>query len=492
MKALRTLPFIRPGPLLVLGWLVLLVAPIIGWAQSVPQRPLDVMLVLDNSGSMKKNDPHSLMSKAVSEFAGQLPDDSRLGIVIFDHAVRMTLELASKADAGFQAQVAEGLKGIDYRGRWTDIPGAIERAIYALRTRARPDAQRLVILFTDGVVETGNPAKDVERARWLKENLAAEAKQVGIRIFGIAFTEGADFQLLQSVSQVTAGEHLRVLAASDIAAVFERVRSRIQELREDEVRKIVEATPPDKAVISSDTSWMWTLGLVFLLGAAGLVVWRSRTRPALTGGLRDIGGHTGKVLHPLRTRLIHIGRDAAKNDVVIAEDTVSSQHALIEIRDGTFYLRDLRSANGSFINGKKMSDPDAIRESALKHGDRIRFDAFEFEFAIDGLASVAAGPQSDGSDVTPGGTRLRGYPAEGHPAPALGLKPPASPISAAVGATPKTDLKTGRCYNHPSWDAIAACPKCRREKCATCMLVRDGVEMCTDCAAAEDSARLSA
>src|SRR5262245_21238066 len=90
-------------------------------------QPLDIVLVLDNSGSMRANDPKRLLRQAVSEFAAQLPPDSRMGIVLFDQRVEQVLELSPVSDAAFQSLVAESLTRVDFSGDWTDIPGGIER-----------------------------------------------------------------------------------------------------------------------------------------------------------------------------------------------------------------------------------------------------------------------------------------------------------------------------------------------------------------------------
>ena len=57
-----------------------------GRAEVASLRRLEMMAVSDDSGSRKKNDPGTLMGKAVSAFAGPLSADSRLGVVIFDQA----------------------------------------------------------------------------------------------------------------------------------------------------------------------------------------------------------------------------------------------------------------------------------------------------------------------------------------------------------------------------------------------------------------------
>ena len=61
------------------------------------------------------------------------------------------------------------------------------------------------------------------------------------------------------------------------------------------------------------------------------------------------------------------------NDVVIKDPTVSRRHALImETRRG-FVLRDLDSANGTFVNDVNIG---AV-EHVLRSGSRIRLGAIE-------------------------------------------------------------------------------------------------------------------
>lgn len=61
-----------------------------------------------------------------------------------------------------------------------------------------------------------------------------------------------------------------------------------------------------------------------------------------------------------------LGR-ADNNDIVMKDRYCSSNHAVIQsMEPGTFYLIDLGSMNGSFVNGKRISIP-----VQLKHNDRI-------------------------------------------------------------------------------------------------------------------------
>ncbi len=59
-------------------------------------------------------------------------------------------------------------------------------------------------------------------------------------------------------------------------------------------------------------------------------------------------------------RLLHIGR-ATSNDIVIADTTVSRQHAQLMIDDiGQVTLIDLSSSNGTFVNGRRISTPTQL------------------------------------------------------------------------------------------------------------------------------------
>ncbi len=64
-----------------------------------------------------------------------------------------------------------------------------------------------------------------------------------------------------------------------------------------------------------------------------------------------------------RSRLL-IGR-SEESVVQLAELIVSSRHAIIAAEDGGFYLLDQRSANGTFLNGRR------VERARLNHGDVI-------------------------------------------------------------------------------------------------------------------------
>lgn len=68
------------------------------------------------------------------------------------------------------------------------------------------------------------------------------------------------------------------------------------------------------------------------------------------------------------TRTLSIGRDPG-NDLVLRDPRVSRRHAEIIFDKGFFILRDVGSANGSFVNGKKISVAPLIDRAQIKLGN---------------------------------------------------------------------------------------------------------------------------
>lgn len=98
------------------------------------------------------------------------------------------------------------------------------------------------------------------------------------------------------------------------------------------------------------------------------------TAPKIQGiNLVGIGGRFTRQIFPLPTPVASIGRES-DNDLVLPGTSLSRRHARIE-QDGEGWALVDSSANGTWVNGKKVED-----RLALKNGDRLRFDRDEFLF----------------------------------------------------------------------------------------------------------------
>lgn len=73
-----------------------------------------------------------------------------------------------------------------------------------------------------------------------------------------------------------------------------------------------------------------------------------------------------EIIHDLSEQTTTIGR-LAENALQIEDDSVSSSHAEIFAEEDRFFVRDLGSTNGTFINGEK------IEKAILQEGDELCF-----------------------------------------------------------------------------------------------------------------------
>lgn len=425
-------------------------------AATASEMKKDIVLMIDNSGSMRKNDPHFLTKKAVTQFVENLSDDTRVAVLIFDHRINMAVPLTLATEEA-KKDILASFDKINFRGQLTNIPNAMERCIYELKSKGLEDAQKLIIFITDGIVDTGDKTRDIDKTRWLRENLSENAAALGIKIFGIAFTDQADFELIQSLAQKTKGDYFRAFTPEDIPDVFSKMNTLISRMEPEPEPEpavpvipkpepvimtppVTSAAPPETTVAappvkeiqpryappqtrvpapsrSSNLKIILAGVLSIAIVAAIFVLFLLKSKKKAGGAkpfpqsvygragtkesvpkasLRDVDLITGQDAFEITGKVTSIGRKAIKkgafcNDIVVNKSSISRQHAAIEYKDRFFWIIDQRSANGTWVNDERVTN-----EMRLKHGDRIRFDQFEFEFVIHEIVQM----DSDISDDT--------------------------------------------------------------------------------------------
>ncbi len=431
---------------------------------ALPQ-PVDVVFVLDNSGSMKANDPEFLTRRAVSNFVDALAADAtldgRVALVLFDGRARLAQALAPASDIASTRALAATLASLDYSGQRTDSPAGIERALYELRERGRDEARKAIVFLSDGRIDTGDPRNDVEVARWLREDLASESAEGDVRIFGIAFTDDADYQLMQALARRTNARYYRAFAAGELAPVVKDVLGKIAAEPGYELAYIEEPvavpTPdvPDVAAapMTNDAEpggsglLGWLPVAVLLLGV-GYAIQRRRAGAPLLGvagmakapaaQLLDIGGQAGDAGRalPLATARTTIGRDP-NNGVVLDDDTISSEHAAIEVRDGRYWLEDLRSTNGTRLGDRRLADGERL---PLKGGDHVRFADVDMMFVVEGYVPGGATVYLSSSTTPPADWSVFADAIDGHAAAHVETPRDAAPPSAADPDAPSGEV----------------------------------------------------
>ena len=140
---------------------------------------------------------------------------------------------------------------------------------------------------------------------------------------------------------------------------------------------------------------------------------------------------------------ITIGR-SPEADVVVLDEKASRIHCGVRLWDGEFYIKDLKSRNGTFVNDQR------IEVAKLKPSDRIRIGSISFLFEQDPTKSTGVALQEMEQEMAQG----KGYstilqeivgkmddppPREGGASPApQGASEEGEPIRIKARKKPKT------------------------------------------------------
>jgi len=117
---------------------------------------------------------------------------------------------------------------------------------------------------------------------------------------------------------------------------------------------------------------------------------------------------------------IQVGR-VQGNDLMLPKGNVSKHHARLLFRDGRFIVTDLKSTNGTYVNGRKIAQATIVRE-----GDKIYIGDFVIRLENAGAAAPEAEPQSEDPSRTLDRGAVRAPFAPPMPPPMPEAPPPPS------------------------------------------------------------------
>ncbi len=203
--------------------LLILFAPTYSMAaQQVKQQPQtsDIRVLIDVSGSMKKNDPANLRLPALRLLVGLLPPDSTAAVWTFGTRTE-PLILPGITNDKWKTQAHRASSRIHSKDLFTNIGLALETAIADWGDSPSRLHQRSIILLTDGMIDISKDSRKnaAERQRILTE-LLPKIEKLGASIHTIALSANADHDFLKQLSTKTDGGYEQTDNAEQLERIF--------------------------------------------------------------------------------------------------------------------------------------------------------------------------------------------------------------------------------------------------------------------------------
>jgi Mg-chelatase subunit ChlD len=174
-------------------------------------KPLNIVLLLDNSGSMERADRVRIIQESLRTLAEQLKPQDKISVVTFSRTARLWADGVTGAQA---VEVANKIGALTPEGG-TNLEDALDLAYKTALRHYAATAVNRVVLLTDGAANLGN----VE-PKELKAKVEGFRKQgIALDCFGIGW-EGFNDDLLEQLSRNGDGRYGFVNSPEEAASEF--------------------------------------------------------------------------------------------------------------------------------------------------------------------------------------------------------------------------------------------------------------------------------
>lgn len=235
--------------LLIIAWLSLVTAiarPVnIGDPVALPTTGRDILLAVDISGSMEREDMIIngrqvnrlyAVKSVVSEFVNTREGD-RLGLILFGERAYLqtplTFDTKTLQDLLIEAQIG-------FAGNGTAIGDAIGLSVKKLKER--PDSSRVLILLTDGSNTAGvlSPSEASDIAKKAKVKIytigIGDGRQRNQGLFGqtlVNQNNDLDERTLTAIADLTGGKYFRARDPRELRSIYDQL-NKLEPIDQDE------------------------------------------------------------------------------------------------------------------------------------------------------------------------------------------------------------------------------------------------------------------
>lgn len=189
---------------------------------------MDVVIVLDNSGSMTRNDPERIAVEAAKMYVDLMENgSSRVAIVPFTHELGEVTELTDANTPDQKDALKAKLDELAYdMDGDTDIGLALKKSCDILDKEMDGKKDQLILFFTDGQIDLPKSEIRTKEAS-LKDTASSieKATEMGVKIYtiGLNVNGEVDTELLKGMADQTLGRSYVVTDAAGLPSIFNEI-----------------------------------------------------------------------------------------------------------------------------------------------------------------------------------------------------------------------------------------------------------------------------
>lgn len=204
--------------------LVLLMGLTVPVSATADSKGMDVVIIIDTSGSMKSTDPEKTAIEAAKMFIDMIKmQNSRVGIVGFSGSITKELPLTEVGTVAQKDSLKKEIDSLVYNGE-TDMGLALKTGNEILNKASDVGNDKMILLFTDGKIEFVDSKRTVKDSEKDVDQVINEAvENYPIYTIGLNSKQNIDKALITKIAEKTGGRCYVVENADKLPDIFNSI-----------------------------------------------------------------------------------------------------------------------------------------------------------------------------------------------------------------------------------------------------------------------------